>query len=624
MSGNPLQPNMKLGLQLSCYNGGQYLPYLFASLKAQTEQGWELLVLDNASNEENKKLIEGAVAQAELPIKLFRVEKNIGFAGAHNYLFDRQATDIEAIQLLNDDAILDSHFLALCKEQLEKNPSCGSVSGTIFRWNFERREEADQGKSSLVDSLGLQIDWRGFVSDTGMGKELPSAGIAEDTYKVLGVSGCLPMYRVSAVREVSFDDGLFDKTFRIYKEDVDIALRLNAAGYSALRVSKAFAYHRRGFGVKSFSKKSFLRPLNEATFHSYRNHLWVLFAHLRMSELFSSRIGVLPLEILKSLYWLVRAPSYLKKAWKDTYEQRRFLSAKRTFVQALRRLPTPSIRAERPKADIAVIMVGHNDLNGVCLESLAKAKQHTKLKVEIVICDNGSVKNIANELVDQYLPEAWCLLRHGDFGFGRSSVRGAAQVDTKYYFFLNPDTELIELDVFDRLYTYLETHPKVAIVAPKILYFDGRLQETCRRFPKLYSPLIQRSSLGQTEFGKRYAAEFAMRDFDHLTDKSVDWAQGSALFMRGDVWKRLGGFDDRFFMYFEDVDLCRRSRLLGYDVIYHPGVQIKHAYGKESAKITNHIKNIFMNEMARAHIVSWVKYSWKWKGRKLPLTDQLL
>lgn len=612
---------MKLGLQLSCYNGGQYLSYLFASLKAQTEQGWELLVLDNASNDENKKLIEDAVKRAEFPVKLFRVEQNIGFAGAHNYLFERQPTDVEAIQLLNDDAILDSHFLALCKEQLEKNPSCGSVSGTIFRWNFERREETDQGKSAIVDSLGLRMDWRGFILDIGMGEELPNGGLAKDTYQVLGVSGCLPMYRVSAVREVSFDDCLFDKTFRIYKEDADIALRLKAAGYSSLRVSKAFAYHRRGFGVKSFSAKSFFRPLNEATLYSYRNHLWVLYAHLRTSELFSSNIGVIPFELLKLVYWSLRAPRYVKQAWKETKENRLFLRAKRTFVQALRRLPPVIVRAERPMADIAVVMVGHNDLNAVCLESLAKARAYTKLKVEIVICDNGSVKHIANELVDQHLPDAWCLLRNGDFGFGRSSTRGAAQVDAKYYFFLNPDTELIDLTVFDRLYEYLETHQKVAIVAPKILYFDGRLQETCRRYPKIYSPFVQRTSLGQTEFGKRYAAEFAMRDFDHMTDKSVDWAQGSALFMRGDVWKRLGGFDDRYFMYFEDVDLCRRSRLLGYDVIYHPAVQIKHAYGKESAKINNHIKNILMNEMARAHLVSWAKYSWKWKGQKVPLTD---
>ena len=81
---------MKLTLQLSCYNGSRYLPYLFASLRTQTAQDWRIVMLDNASTTEERDAISKAVSEAGFPIELFRVEKNIGFAGAHNFLFEKQ------------------------------------------------------------------------------------------------------------------------------------------------------------------------------------------------------------------------------------------------------------------------------------------------------------------------------------------------------------------------------------------------------------------------------------------------------------------------------------------------------------------------------------------------------
>lgn len=609
---------MKLALQLSCYNGGRYLPYLFASLKKQTLRDWTLLVLDNASDEENKKIIEEAVRSADLSIQLFRVEENIGFAGAHNFLFARQPQDVEVVQLLNDDAVLESDFLEKCSAHLEANPGCAAVSGTIFRWNFEEREAGDQGKTQIVDSLGLAGDWRGFVKDVGMGKTLPLNDVDQKTREVFGVSGCLPMYRVSAVRDVSFDGALFDVKFRIYKEDVDLAFRLQAAKYTAARITSAYAYHRRSFGLRTFSRQSLFRTIHEGSYYSYRNHLWILKAHLRCSELFTKRIGVVPFEAAKAVYWLLRSPRMLFRAWRETWDARYFLRSKRDFVRSLRTRALPVIRKGRTTAEIGVITVSHNDLNDVCLSSLDRSIQACRPSVAVAIADNQSTKYRANELVQEHLPQAWCLLRDGDYGFGRSNNRAAQQMDVKYYFLLNPDTEITDANILNGLYDYMEAHPNVGIVAPKVLYFDGRLQETCRRFPKWYSPIVQRTSLGKTAFGKRYADEFAMRDFDHETERSIDWAQGSALFIRADVWNRLGGFDHRYFMYFEDVDLCRRTHLLGYDVRYLPSLTIKHAHGKESAKISNHLKNLLFNDMARAHLVSWIKYLWKWKGQTLP------
>jgi hypothetical protein len=269
-------------------------------------------------------------------------------------------------------------------------------------------------------------------------------------------------------------------------------------------------------------------------------------------------------------------------------------------------------------ARVAIVMVSHNGLNETCLKSLARVQAASRLKTKVVIVDNASTEYRANELVAKHLPEAIVVLRDRNYGFGSSCNRGAQEVEADYYFFLNPDTLLTDPLIIDTLHDYIEARPRVGIVAPKITYFDGRRQDTCRRFPAWYMPFVQRTSLKDSKFGKTYADRFMMADYDHAEERPVDWVQGSAMFVHGRVWKILGGFDDRYFMYFEDVDLCRRTSLLGQRVVYLPATSLHHAYSKESARIPGLLKNLFYNKMARAHLQSWAKYVWKWRGQPEP------
>ncbi|MFH0928588.1 MAG: glycosyltransferase family 2 protein, partial [bacterium] len=269
--------------------------------------------------------------------------------------------------------------------------------------------------------------------------------------------------------------------------------------------------------------------------------------------------------------------------------------------------------------NICILMVSHNDLSEECLKSIVEARNHSTLKTTLVVIDNASKKYQANEFVDRFIPDAIVLLRNGDFGFGRSNNRGAREVEAEYYFILNPDTVLTDPDILNKFYNYMKTNPEVGLLAPKIFYMDGRLQETCRRFPKWYMPFVQRSSLVRTAFGQGYAASFVMKDYDHESSKDVDWVQGSAMFVDGQVWRQLEGFDDRYWLYFEDIDFCRRVHLLGKQVLYNPAMTLKHAHGKESAAYSNLIVNLMKKKEARGHIASWLKYSWKWAGQTEPI-----
>ncbi|MFZ2804211.1 MAG: glycosyltransferase family 2 protein [Patescibacteria group bacterium] len=282
---------------------------------------------------------------------------------------------------------------------------------------------------------------------------------------------------------------------------------------------------------------------------------------------------------------------------------------------------SPNAKASTDRADICVVTVTYNNLHEECLSSLAEALRHTQKNVRVVVVDNASPTQKADEMVARLLPQATYIRREENHGMGRSTNFGAQQVDANYYFILNPDTRLTDPDILDKLIQYIESHPDVGIVAPRISNFDGSRQDTCRRFPTWYQPLVQRSALGSTNWGKNYTKYFLMHDFDQSTERPVDWVQGSAMFLPNNVWKDLGGFDDRFWLYFEDIDLCRRAWHSGMKVVYAPHLTLQHAYGRASAKIKNPVLNILKTRATRAHIASWAKYMWKWKFVEQPTAE---
>lgn len=265
--------------------------------------------------------------------------------------------------------------------------------------------------------------------------------------------------------------------------------------------------------------------------------------------------------------------------------------------------------------DIAIIMVSHNKIVDGCLASVRRAREASELSTHFVLVDNASTAFDAHELAKLEMQDAVVIRRDENAGFGHSCNRGAQEMESDYLFFLNPDTILTDEKVLASLHARMKKQPQLGIIAPQVLHFSGEHQETCRRFPRWYMPVVQRTRFGNSTFGQRYADAFLMRDVDHRRPRLIDWAQGSALFISRTLFEELGGFDKRFWMYFEDIDLCRRAWNLGRPVCYDPRVQLQHAHGKASAgNGVGHIQNLLSNRAARAHLVSWLKYQWKWRG----------
>ncbi len=266
------------------------------------------------------------------------------------------------------------------------------------------------------------------------------------------------------------------------------------------------------------------------------------------------------------------------------------------------------------KHDVAIITVTYNKLFDSCLESVRKILDTSSLKVTYVVVDNDSQKIDAHHKVKTIIPEAEVILRAGNHGMGRSCNVAAREIDAEYYFFLNPDTDVTDVTILNELHRFLETHPKVGIVAPRLLYPNGDLQKTCRRFPKWFSPIAERTEFFSDAVRQKHRAEFHMDDFSHQSRRMVDWVQGSAFMMSSKLFHQIGGFDDRYHLYYEDVDLCRECWNLGRPVYYLPEFTMTHAYGKGSQDHRGPLESIFKNSATRYHIESWLKYQWKWRG----------
>ncbi len=267
---------------------------------------------------------------------------------------------------------------------------------------------------------------------------------------------------------------------------------------------------------------------------------------------------------------------------------------------------------EKQHVDIAIVTVSANKLHEACLDSIQRMLQRTSLRAAFVLVDNASTAFEAYSYVKAHVPDAIVILRDRNCGFGSSCNLGAREVEADYYFFLNPDTRVDDHALLERLHAFMRAYPQVGIAAPKILYMDGRVQETCRRFPAWHTPLVQRTTLIEEKKAAAHRREFLMEDFGHHKRRLVDWVQGSAFMIDGALLRELGGFDERYFMYYEDVDLCRQCWERGRPVYYLPEAIVYHAYAKESAKGAGMLQQLLYNPQTRAHIFSWIKYSLKW------------
>ncbi len=250
------------------------------------------------------------------------------------------------------------------------------------------------------------------------------------------------------------------------------------------------------------------------------------------------------------------------------------------------------------------------------LRSLRRAAP--RLNFEVIVIDNRPFTGM-HEVLKAEFPAVRYTAMDRNRGFGSAMNTGLKLATGKYVLIFNPDI-IVAPGSLETLFAYMESNQSVGLVGPRLNYPDGTLQSSCYRFHELLIPVYRRTPLGRLPFAKRAIDRFLMTDVDHSITQPVDWLMGSALFTRRSVLDQVGPFDDRFFMYFEDTDLCRRFWLAGHQVIYHPVVSMVH-YHRRASSDGNLLQQL-LAPLTREHIKSALRYFRKYRGQSNPRHGQ--
>ena len=227
--------------------------------------------------------------------------------------------------------------------------------------------------------------------------------------------------------------------------------------------------------------------------------------------------------------------------------------------------------------DISIIIVSWNvkDLLKKCLQSIYDKAQG--LEFEIFVVDNASKDNSAVMVATEFT-QVNLIASNENLGFAKANNLALEQAQGKYVLFLNPDTELME-NSFKAMFNLMEQDENIALSTCQLNYPDGTLQKNIKNNPGLCDQILILLKLHhfiQPKCLRRYLA----KDFDYSKEQAVKQIMGAFMFVRTDVIKEIGGFDTDYFIWWEDLDLCKRIQDLGQKIIYTPKTKIIHHEAK--------------------------------------------
>ncbi|MEA3272044.1 MAG: glycosyltransferase family 2 protein [Patescibacteria group bacterium] len=348
----------KLSINLVARNEERYLPFLLASLKHQTFKDWELVCVDNASTDKTVEIIKREMEGSDINYRIIYNENNIGFVGGHNQAF--KVSDAPYMLLQNPDMYLLPNVLEEMVKFLDRYSRVAAIAPRLMRWNFERvmADSAKEGFTSQIDSIGIRL-FRNRRALEWLTKQEWAKDSASDEVRrlynksvreVFGVSGALAMYRKNLLNQILLPDGnLFDPTYHSYKEDVDLAYRLQNVGHLSYVLLDVVAYHdRTSAGPKKLSGLNAIRNKARQSYftryHSYKNHLRTLYKNEYWQNFILDFPFIFWLEFKKLFYLLLTNPKIVSKGLSEIIKNFSYLRSARHAILKTRRMYWRGIR----------------------------------------------------------------------------------------------------------------------------------------------------------------------------------------------------------------------------------------------------------------------------------------
>ena len=227
--------------------------------------------------------------------------------------------------------------------------------------------------------------------------------------------------------------------------------------------------------------------------------------------------------------------------------------------------------------DFSVIILNFNTkkITDDCLESIFR---NCDLKnSEVILVDNNSSDGSVDFFREKYQSKISLIVNKKNYGFGKGNNIGARVAKGKYLLFLNSDT-LIASDIFQKAKNVFDGRTEVAVLAPRLILSNGKMQNYAfGSFPNFF-----RIILSKFKKTKKFSNSFFF----------CDWISGAAMFAKSDIFRKVQGFDEDYFMYFEDIDLCKRIKNLDYKVAVEPAMEIRHLVAASSGD-KSHLKDLY-------------------------------
>jgi GT2 family glycosyltransferase len=249
--------------------------------------------------------------------------------------------------------------------------------------------------------------------------------------------------------------------------------------------------------------------------------------------------------------------------------------------------------------DVTVVIVNYNTccLLHECIQSIEKT---TGCTYEIIIVDNASSDNSLKMLREMH-PKLSVIQNKYNVGFARANNQGFSKGIGRYFFMLNPDTVVLD-GAIDKLVTFIGQNQDVGICSPCNVGKEGDLQYNCDHFPNFWNNLWSYANFTNMFPNIDLFRRSRMLYWDYGYLRDVDRVMGCSLMIRSDLYRQLRGLDANYFMYFEETDLCYRSKKLGFRTVYLPDAKIMH-YGGSSSKCLKHVE-VFNNTVTEYFLKS--------------------
>lgn len=240
---------------------------------------------------------------------------------------------------------------------------------------------------------------------------------------------------------------------------------------------------------------------------------------------------------------------------------------------------------------ISVIIVTWNSEKWIkrCLDSILATSGD--LQIEIIVVDNFS-KDKTLEILKPYSSQIKLVQNSSNLGYARGCNQGLKMAQGNYVLLLNPDTEIKE-NSLQKMLDFMEKNSDVGALGPQLLDFDGEIQPSCRSFPNYKLLLWEFLGLSRLFPKSKIYGAWKMGDFDFKSTREVEQPMGSALFLRKKVIDQIGLMDERFFLFYNDVDFCYRIKNAGWKIYFYPEAQIFHSKGASTGQVK--IKKIILS-----------------------------